>query len=102
MYLETAAIPIRYILASRRDNLFHNILKREPHELVKRVYIAQKENPIKGDWVHIIKEDIKLININLSETEISSLSKKQFKNHVKTCVTSATFKALKTLQSKHI
>ena len=58
LYLETADIPIRYILASRRANFFHNILKREPHELVKRVYIAQKENPIKGDWVHIIIEDI--------------------------------------------
>ena len=49
LYLETAAIPIQYILASRRANFLHNILKREPSELVKRVYVAQKANPTKGD-----------------------------------------------------
>ena len=49
LYLETAAIPIRYILASRRANFFHNILKKETNELVKRVYFAQKENHSKGD-----------------------------------------------------
>ena len=46
---------------------------------MKRVYCAQKENPSKGDWVHIIKEDMELININMSETEITVPSKNQLK-----------------------
>ena len=80
LFLETAAFPVRFILASRRANFFHNILKRESNELVKREYCAPKENPSKGDWVHIIKEDTELLNINMSETKISMLSKNQFKN----------------------
>ena len=67
---------------------------------MKRVYFAQKENPSKGDWVHIIKEDMELININMSEMEISVLSKNQFKKHVKMCVISASFKALKVIQDE--
>ena len=102
LFLETAAIPVRFILASRRANFFHNILKREEDELVKRVYNAQKENPSKGDWVHIIKEDMELINLNMNENEISLLSKNEFKKHVKLCVKSASFTALKAIQEDHI
>ena len=102
LYLETAAIPIRLILASRRANYLHNILKREPNELVKRVFIAQKANPTKGDWINIIEEDMELINLNMSELEITTMSKNQFKKHVKTCVKTATFKSLKALQDNHI
>ena len=102
LFLETGAIPVRFILTSRRANFFHNILKREENELVKRVYNAQKENPSKGDWIHIIKEDMELINLNMTENEISSLSKNEFKKHVKLCVTSASFTALKSIQEDHI
>ena len=102
LFLETAAIPVRYILASRRAIFFHNILKREENELVKRVYKAQKENPSKGNWIHTIKEDMELINLNMNEILISLLSKNQFKKHVKLCVTSASFIPLKAIQEEHI
>ena len=62
----------------------------------------EKENSSRGDWIHIIKEDMELININMDENEINLLSKKQFKKHVKSCVTSASFKALKAIQVEHI
>ena len=45
---------------------------------------------------------MELININMSEMEISVLSKNQFKKHVKMCVISASFKALKVIQDEHI
>ena len=47
-FLETAVITFRYILASRRANYFHNILKGESNDPVKCVYFAQKDNPSKG------------------------------------------------------
>ena len=49
LYLETASIPINYILASRRVNYLHNILTKEDSELVKCVYYAKKVTPAKGD-----------------------------------------------------
>ena len=42
LFLETAAIPVRYNIASRKANFFHNILKIKENELVKRMYKAQK------------------------------------------------------------
>ena len=74
--METAAIPIDYILASRRINYLHNILTKEDSELVKRVYIAQKNNPAKGDWCHTVKMDMELIILNMSDCEIISMPKK--------------------------
>ena len=99
--METAAIPIEYILASRRINYLHNILTKEDSELVKRVYSAQIENPSKGDWCHNVKMDMELISLNMNNCEIISMSKNKFKMHVKKCMTSATFKSLKALQSEH-
>ena len=82
--METAAIPIDYILASRRINYLHNNLTKEDSELVKRVYIAQKNNPAKGDWYHTVKMDMELIRINMTDCEIILMCKKEFKIHVKT------------------
>ena len=74
LYLEPAALPIRYVLASLRTNYLHNILKREPNELVKYVYVAQKESSTMGDWIHVIKEDMEPLDINMSETNITRMS----------------------------
>ena len=101
LYLETSSLPIEYILASRRLNYLHNVLTKDADELVQRVYFAQKVNPNKGDWCIIIQNDMEMVNMNLSECEISSMSKTHFKNHVKTCVSDAAFKSLRLIQSEH-
>ena len=95
LYLETSSLPIEYILASRRLNYLHNVLTKDASELVQRVYFAQKVNPNKGDWCIIIQNDMEMVNMNLNESEISSMSKTHFKNHVKTCVSDAAFKSLR-------
>ena len=101
LYLETAAIPIDYILASRRVNYLYNILNKEDNELVKCVYIAQKVNPVKGDWCHTVKTDMELIKLNMKDCEITSMSKNKFKRHVKKYMTDAAFAYLKSEQSEH-
>ena len=55
LYLETAAIPIEFILASRRINFLHIILMKKDGELTKRVYQAHLKNPCKRDWSIIVK-----------------------------------------------
>ena len=41
LYLESGATPIKFVLASRRINFLHTILKREDEELTKRILKAQ-------------------------------------------------------------
>ena len=33
-----------------------NILQREDNEPIKRIYVAQSENPTKGDWCELGKK----------------------------------------------
>ena len=101
LYLETSSIPIEFILASRRLNYLHNVLTKDENEIVKCVYFAQKVNQNKGEWCVLIEEDMELVNINLTESEISSMPKTQFKKLVKTCVADAAFKSLKLIQIEH-
>ena len=62
-YLETGATPLKQIISSRRIMYLHNILSREDSELVKRVYITQRDNPTSGDFVDLVKSDLEDINI---------------------------------------
>ena len=101
LYLETSAIPINFILASRRINFLHNILSRPSHELTKRILEAQRRSPVKGDWYHLVQSDLNMVGLNFTDGEICSKSKSQFKNIVKLSIKSAAFSALKKLQSSH-
>ena len=101
LYLETSAIPLNYILAERRINYLHNILLREDSELVKRVYIAQKENPHKGDWYNTLQDDMTLLSFSMSESEMTSATSRHIKNVVRRCVKSAAFNELKSIQATH-
>ena len=51
LYLETKSIPIRFIIASRRLMYMHTILQKNEEELVRKVFEAQKDDPISGDFV---------------------------------------------------
>ena len=45
LYLETAALPIPYILTSRRIIYLKNILDREDEEKTRKIYKCQVNNP---------------------------------------------------------
>ena len=75
LFLETSAIPIDFILTSRRLNYLHTILSRGDNEITKKIYFAQKNDPIKGDWALQIKEDILKIKLNMDENDICKMKK---------------------------
>ena len=102
LYLETSAIPVDFILTSRRLNYLHTVLSRSDSEMTKRRYLSQKSNPIKGNWVHHIKEDLEKVGIIQDDNEISAMKKSAFKSLVKKNVRTATFNALKRVQLTHI
>ena len=79
MYMETAVTPLKYIIASRRIMYLHSILNRSSEDLIHRVYIAQRNNPTKGDFVQLVKADLEDINVSYNEEYFKSLKKDQFK-----------------------
>ena len=54
LFLESGALTLEHILSIRRLGYFQTILKRDEKEVTKRIYRAQKKNPIPGDWVLLI------------------------------------------------
>ena len=101
-HLETAALPIKFILASRRINYLHNILVKKDHELTKRVYECQIKNPSKGDWCNLVRNDMAMIGLDVSDGDICGKTSQEFKTIVKTHVKAAAFNALKCLQDQQL
>ena len=99
LYLETGAIPIKFIISLRRLLYLHTILKRSDSELTKRVYFAQKESPVKGDFSQLVAEDVKLIG--KTEQEITQISKKAFKKVATITIKNEALKHLRNRQQTH-
>ena len=58
----------------------HHLLTREDNALIKRVFWAQMEKPVKGDWCLVVREDLDSLGLNLTSfTEIETKSKEQLK-----------------------
>ena len=58
-------------------------MKRHKTDFIRQVYSAMKEEPVKGDWIHLLKEDLKDFKIDIkNETFIESLPKEQIKDIV--------------------
>ena len=101
LYLEAGALPIRFIITSRRVIYLQSILKRPEDELVRRVYYAQKENPVNGDFVKLIQADFDLLGAKFTENEVISMSKEALKTEVKKMAYAAAFKYLTNKQQQH-
>ena len=39
----------------------HHIVQKDQNELIKRVFKAQAENPTKGDFCELVKEDMDMM-----------------------------------------
>ena len=81
-FLETSAIPIRFILMGRRIMYYWTILNKSEDELVRRVFDAQKTFKTKDSWVAQVEEDLEFCNIELQEEEIKLMSNYKMKKLV--------------------
>ena len=70
LYLETSQVPIKDILSVRRLMYLYELLSRDKNELIHQIYITMKEDPLKDDWINLIKEDMIKFNIDFSDEEI--------------------------------
>ena len=78
----------------RRLLYYHHIIKRPNTELIYKIYKAQKLKPCKGDWINLINQDEKLLNINLNEEKDKRLSKYKFKKNINKVIRESAFKYL--------
>ena len=99
LYLETGALPVKYVITSRRLNYLKHIHMQNDHELVKRVFQAQKDDPKKGDWWEMVKVDLEMYSVN--ENELKQLNKNAAKKYIKTKIHTKAFEDLKMVQEKH-
>ena len=99
LYLESGAIPIRFIISSRRILFLHTILQRSNEELTKKVYEAQKSNPTKGDFYELVKKDLNVLNI--TENYIKMCSKVALKRQLKEKLRNSALDYLKQKQQEH-
>ena len=65
------------------------------------MFKAQCENPTKGDFSELVKEDLDKIGAKYDENMFQGYSKVQFKTFIKKHINNASFKYLNSLQIKH-
>ena len=101
LYLESGAFPIRFIISSRRLLYHHNILRREETELVKRIYLEQTKNPTKGDFVELLKEDFKILDMLQNNEKIQKMNKNMYKQMIRKSIKNAALRYLTKKQESH-
>ena len=101
LYLELGAIPVRFTLMSRRINYLWYLIHDKEGSLLKTFFEAQCEQPIRGDWVSTVKQDLADLKIKMSFEEIANISKEAFKKLVKDNVNKSALEYLKNLQLSH-
>ena len=101
LFLEAGATPIRYLISCRRLLYLHTILHRSEEELIRRVYTAQKEDALPGDFFQLVQDDFKLIGKVFSDQYIQQSSRNSFKYEIKEKIRNSAFLYLKNLQNGH-
>ena len=97
LYLETGCVPLRWVLAQRRINYARLILRRKDGDLVKSVFLAQKESPTKGDFFLLLEKDLKDLELTYNQAIEGDILKKTIKLHAK----ESAFKYLIDKQNSH-
>ena len=76
-------------------------MERREDDLLKRVFLAQKENPSQGDFVRIVEKYLKELGVIFEQATSNSMSKDQLKTLLKKNATNAALESLKSMLSEH-
>ena len=97
LYLELGQEPLRFVLATRRIMYLHTLVNRGDSEVTKKTYLAQKADPLKGDFCLLVEDDKKMLKLDKTDDEIKYMKKYQLKLILKKKVKEA---ALSYLQNE--
>jgi hypothetical protein len=102
LYLETGQLQIKHVISIRRLMYLHTILTRNKDEITYKTYNAMKIKPLKDDWIYLVADDLKTIQMSLeNEEDIVKLTKEQFKTIVKKRVRQTAFIELQEAKRNH-
>ena len=101
LYLELGATPIKFLLMMRRIMYLNHMLKQDEESMLYRVLQSQVDNPSKGDWVHLVRQDIQDLKLNLTFDNIARMSKYQLKAILRDAVKKEAYKYLSDIQAGH-
>ena len=77
------------------------ILKRHKSELIRRVYFAMKNKPVKGDWIKLVERDFESINETIDEDQIENQTEKEYKKKIKDKVRQSAFRNFNEIKLNH-
>ena len=77
-------------------------MSRHEDEVVRRVYTAMKERPLKGDWYNRITLDFEQADVNMDEEAIMRTDLITYKALIKTAVWKLFFRQLQERKDMHI
>ena len=69
----------------------HYIIGRDNDEIIKKIYIKQKEEYLKGDWFQTLKTDFDTIKEDLEDDRISQIPKEVYRKYIKQKVEKEAF-----------
>ena len=78
LHLETGTVPLRWIISQRRINSLRHIMSRNDDELIKKVFLAQKDKPTRGDFVKLVEKDLSDLGLSLEDITSGKIDKKNF------------------------
>ena len=93
-YIKMGIIKMRHIIAQRHISFLHNILKRDTQSILRRVYELQRIKAKKFDWAQTMANDLDFYGINMTNSEISQMSKGSFSKIVKKHIFRKSFSEL--------
>ena len=74
--METGVLPLRWVLAERRITFMKHIVNKHDNELIKKIFLAQKDSPNQGDFVQLVTKDLEDLNVTFEE--VSSKTSQKF------------------------
>ena len=79
LLLELGLVSVKYILKRKRLGYLHYLLTSEDQNLAKMVLQEQVRSPKQWEWLSQVKKDLKDLKIELTISQLASLSKLKFK-----------------------
>ena len=98
--LEFGVLSIRHLIMIRRLMFHHHLVSRTNNELIKKVYLKQKESSLKGDWFRTLQDDFIFIGEEIDDEKIVTYSKELYKSYIQGNVLNSAFQSYLTMKEQ--
>ena len=98
--LEFGVISFSHLIRIRRIMYHHHIIRRDDKEMIKKIYLKQKEDNLKGDWFQTLLTDFASIKEDLDDERISKIPKEEYRKYIKQKVEKEAIESYMKLKEK--